>query len=301
MISVDLGVCDVEIPVFDLVGKRPGPTMVVTGGMDGDEYTGIEAAYKLVADFSSRDFAGRLIVIPIVNIPGFFNESSLNPLDGIFPKMVFPGSANGSPTERLVFWLYNTYIKEANVWFDLHSGAITEGLNPYLWGFETDYAKVDAVVEQLRDARVAELYISENASWGSKAARLAKEGCAYILAESGARGERNEIDIERHVRWVINTMYILKMIDEPLVPTVLETKIFHHVAYISAPAPEGLWFPAKIDGNEIKKGMVLGAWAKLDKPQDRHEVIAPKNGVRLWWKETMRMQRGDMLCVIAHE
>jgi predicted deacylase len=45
----------------------PQKTLLITAGIDGDEYAGIEVAYRLI-DGSDRPFAGRLLIIPIVNM-----------------------------------------------------------------------------------------------------------------------------------------------------------------------------------------------------------------------------------------
>ncbi len=153
MCSVDLGKTRISIPVADIQGERPGKTFLVTAGIDGDEYTGIQAAYELIEVYRKRNFAGRLIVIPIVNVPGFEAGCSENPLDGQFPKSVFPGKENDSPTERLVDWLARSYVSESYVWFDLHSGALNERLNPFLWTYETGVASVDSWMKDFHAAQ----------------------------------------------------------------------------------------------------------------------------------------------------
>ncbi|MEO6508685.1 MAG: succinylglutamate desuccinylase/aspartoacylase family protein, partial [Patescibacteria group bacterium] len=102
--NVDLGEIKVSMPIADLKGSTSGPTVVITAGMDGDEYTGILAAYDLIEHYSNTPFQGRIVVLPVMNIPGFYAGTSLNPEDGKFPKYIFPGSSSGSSTERLLHW-----------------------------------------------------------------------------------------------------------------------------------------------------------------------------------------------------
>ncbi len=94
--SVDLGERHIEIPVAEIEGSLPGKTLLITAGMDGDEYAGIEAAFQAVEKYQHETFSGRLIILPVVNILGFENESSQNPLDQKFPKYIFPGRANNT-------------------------------------------------------------------------------------------------------------------------------------------------------------------------------------------------------------
>ena len=295
LIPLDIGGVSIKIPVADMRGSAPGPTVVVTAGMDGDEYAGIEAAYRIIDEMQSTEFVGRLVVIPIVNIPGFENESSHCPIDGQFPKNFFPGSADGSATERIVDWLVQNYLTDASLWVDLHSGAITEGLNPFAYLYETDSDRVDALTKKMIDTGISPTILLQTASWGSKPAKLAKMGCAYMLAESGARGKCAEEDVQRHVTVVKDALGAAGMCDREL-GEKRNVVILRDDGYIEAPF-DGIWRCRSI-GVSIQKGDEIGEWCRLD-GSDKKIVHAPMSGVPLWWKETMRMRQGDVLLAIA--
>ncbi len=297
MQSVDLGSTTIKVPVADLQGKRPGKTLLVTGGMDGDEYTGMEAAYHLIDEYKSGDFAGRLIVIPIVNIPGFEHECSQNPLDDVFPKHVFPGRLDGKPTERLLHWLTTSYVQHADVWHDLHAGAITEGLNPFVWFYKSGVQAVDKTAQELYSGMNTPCVVHEQVSGFSKAGHLAKGGCVYIIAESGQLGVRNSVDIDRHIDWIKSTMKALGMIETirsgpPTSPTIL-TK----VDYVMAPF-DGIWRPSGTRST-LQRNDTLGMGCRID-GSDMREIRASTSGTPLWWKESMAMHKGDILCAIGH-
>jgi hypothetical protein len=59
MITIDAE-NNISIPVADIQGDSPGKTLLVIGGMDGDEYAGIEAAYQLAEKYASKNFASLL-------------------------------------------------------------------------------------------------------------------------------------------------------------------------------------------------------------------------------------------------
>lgn len=291
---VDLGDTTIELPIADLVGLRPGPTLVVTAGMDGDEYAGITAAYQLIERYTALDFAGRLIVIPVVNIPGFQAECSHNPLDDKFPKYIFPGRVDGSPTERLLA-VISSLASEADCWYDLHGAAITEGVNPYLWLHNTGVAKVDALARDLIHYGIAENILYERAHFGLKPAALAKQGCTYIVAESGSRRTELSDDAARHLAWLTSTMQLLGLIDGT--PERKETRVMTHVSFITA-ASDGLWQPADIDYSFIKQGTTLGQVTRLDGTGEKI-IRAISSGTPLWWKETMRLKKGDILLALG--
>ena len=90
--TIKVGHTSIKLPVWDKKGKVAGNTIVITAGVDGDEYTGIEAAYELIRVYSAKDFSGRFFILPLVNISGFEQPVSFNPLDNKFPKYFYPGN-----------------------------------------------------------------------------------------------------------------------------------------------------------------------------------------------------------------
>jgi predicted deacylase len=300
MRKVDLGGPSDRVPVAVIRGRRPGTTMLVTGGVDGDEYAGIAAAYALIERFEDGDFSGTLVIVPVVNMPGFRAEMSQNPLDGKFPKYVFPGSSRGTPTERLMHWLVSEYAKGASAWLDLHSGAITEGLRPFLWAFETGVAAIDGTTRQFLRAAAPETAVLEAAAWHSKAATLAGRDCLYAIAESGERGRVTQEDVDRHVGWTLALMGTLGMIEAAAdAPHASPTRLLRHVEMVYAPY-EGVWRPDAAKSEDVRKGVRLGTCATLDGTA-RREIFAPSGGTMLWWKETMAMRPGDILAAIGRE
>ncbi|MBI1908359.1 succinylglutamate desuccinylase/aspartoacylase family protein [Candidatus Uhrbacteria bacterium] len=266
----------------------------MTAGMDGDEYAGMEAAYRLIDRLGAGEFSGRVIVVPVVNAPGFAAECSQNPLDGLLPKMRGLGRPNGSPTDRLLSWL-STYIRQAECGYDMHGGALTEGLQPFLWLHRVP-GEADALHAQIVESRLAETIVDERAMRISKAEVLAREGRAYILAESGARGERRPEDIERHLRWVHGVMALMGMVDGGVTP-VAEARVFHRVKYYVAPF-DGIWRAADAR-KDIRKGEAVGTCTRLD-GTGAAVIRFRQNGIRLWWKETMALRKGDVVCAVAY-
>lgn len=291
---VDLGDAMIELPLADLVGQRPGSTLLVTAGVDGDEYAGMTAAYQLIERYKTLDFAGRLIVVPLVNIPGFQAECSHNPADNKFPKYVFPGRVNGSSTERLMNFIASLAV-EADCWYDLHGAAITEGVNPYLWLHNTRVAKVDTLARDIIHYGVAPIIMYESARFGLKSDALAKQSCTYIVAESGSRRTSLVDDVTRHLTWLEQTMQLLSMIEGT--PERKETQVLTRVSYITATF-DGLWQPALVDYSHVAQGTTLGVATKLD-GTGKKIIRATSSGTPLWWKETMRLKRGDILMALG--
>lgn len=159
-------------------------TVTITAGMDGDEYASIEAAYKLIEILKETKINGKVNIFPIVNIAGFKNVSSINPVDNKFPKYIFPGKPNGSDTEKLIYFLYENYIKHSSIWIDLHGGGITEYLEPYIYSYITDSANNNLTMEVVRKLNVQKLVLGKP-GWWDATEMLGKLGVSYFILESG--------------------------------------------------------------------------------------------------------------------
>src|SRR5688572_27458139 len=62
----------VRVPLYVACARRPGTTIVAVGGTHGDEYEGPVGLKNLIRELDpARLVAGRLIVIPVLNVPAF--------------------------------------------------------------------------------------------------------------------------------------------------------------------------------------------------------------------------------------
>ena len=65
--------------------------------------------------------SGRLIVIPILNVPAFRAARRDSPHDGMNMNRAFPGNAAGSITSRIARFMTDEVLARADVVIDLHS------------------------------------------------------------------------------------------------------------------------------------------------------------------------------------
>ncbi|MDP1722573.1 MAG: succinylglutamate desuccinylase/aspartoacylase family protein [Candidatus Gottesmanbacteria bacterium] len=297
--SVDLGEININVPVYDIAGNRPGKTLLVTGGMDGDEYAGMEACYRVVGRIKSKDIAGRLIVIPIVNTPGFWEEKSFNPIDQKFPKFAGVGKADGTPTQRLVAWLVESYAKHADFWLDLHGGSLTEVMSPFLWAWETGVRTIDTDVRAFIVNNAPRFGIFEWQRFPvGKAAALARMGCRYIVGEAGSSGPRREEDIRHHEAWIEAAMRLEGLIAQKKTSGRTPSILYEKVEFVRCKMP-GLWFPADTTIRAVKNGELLGVVRSLNGKKST-AIVAKNVGQLLWIKSGLRALPTDDLVAIAH-
>src|SRR5262245_22835422 len=70
-----------QVPLVVVNGGR-GPTMLLTGGNHGDEYEGPVALLKLIRELDAGSLAGRVIIMPALNLPALLAGQRLSPIDG---------------------------------------------------------------------------------------------------------------------------------------------------------------------------------------------------------------------------
>jgi predicted deacylase len=114
---------DVGVLVHELEGGS-GPTVVILGGVHGDESQGVRAAGLLAGSLLGTDLAGRVLVVPVAHEAAVAVCSRTSPLDGANLARTFPGSPSGTPTERLAWLLEHEVLAGADLVIDLHSSGV---------------------------------------------------------------------------------------------------------------------------------------------------------------------------------
>lgn len=104
-------------------GKEPGPTLLISGCIHGDEFNGTEIIRRILRTKSVAKLKGTLLAVPVVNRPGFVRRSRYMP-DRRDLNRLFPGSATGSLGARLAKVFTDQLIARSDLVIDLHTGAV---------------------------------------------------------------------------------------------------------------------------------------------------------------------------------
>ncbi|MBJ7882270.1 succinylglutamate desuccinylase/aspartoacylase family protein [Gelidibacter salicanalis] len=111
----------IEIPIIIERSKIPGPTILFSAGIHGDEINGVDIVRQLIARRINRPKRGTIICMPILNIFGFLNSNRAFP-DGRDLNRQFPGSSNGSLASRVAHRLMHEIIPDVDLVVDFHTG-----------------------------------------------------------------------------------------------------------------------------------------------------------------------------------
>lgn len=286
------------ITIYECNGSQPGPTLLVTAGIDGDEYAGCEAAKELAEIYEKKNFIGTLRIVPIVNEAGYEAQVSWNPHDKRYPKHIFPGLRWGSCSSRLMWHLWNQVGKHANVWIDLHSGGIQEQLYPFVWFFQTPHKRHDALLKKLLLAMPGTLGVYERVGLFSKQAKLARSDCLYFMVEAGERGRINDNAIEFHQQAIQASMTELGMIPGQI--RLTEKKLFRYVEEYHSPA-DGLWKPKSNIPQLLDISHHLGTLVRTEHATN-FKIDSKGSAMYLWCRIQSYCKKGDLLVALGkHE
>jgi hypothetical protein len=296
----DAGLAKYEWPYLAIRGDAPGPTVLITAGIHAAEYTGIEAAIRLGRSLDPDATRGSLVVLPLLNRPGFYERSIyVNPEDGDNLNRLFPGRADGTWGERFAHRLLAEIVARCDHAIDLHAGDLVEDLTPFVIYRETGDAALDARIGRMANAYGARWAVKSAPTGerpGSLYAVAALNGVASMLAESGGRGLLIEDDVVRHVRGVTNILRAIGALEgapEPVAPPTV-VKSFDWIRSTA----EGIFHCAVAVEQTVRAGEVVGEMVDLvGEPIAR--ITAPVSGVVLFVVTSPAIKKDGLLLAIG--
>ncbi len=120
----------VMIPIT-VIKNGHGTTSLLTGGNHGDEYEGITSLLKLSRTLGPEQIRGRVIIVPMMNLPAVQNASRTSPIDKGNLNRSFPGNPVGTVTEKIADFFTRYLIPMCDFALDIHSGGKTLDIVPF--------------------------------------------------------------------------------------------------------------------------------------------------------------------------
>ncbi|WP_299259490.1 succinylglutamate desuccinylase/aspartoacylase family protein [uncultured Aquimarina sp.] len=279
----------VEIPIIIERSKKPGPTILITAGIHGDEINGVEVVRQIIAKKINKPAKGTIVCIPVLNVFGFLSMNRFFP-DGRDLNRVFPGTKSGSLASRFAYQFVNEILPVADFCLDFHTGGASR--------FNAPHIRVDSKNEKLLE--FAKIFnapftmFSKNLD-GSYRATCAKKEIDILLFEGG-KSQNSNRDIARE--GVHGTMRILDHLDM-LHPSFTIPEIKTETIFIK----KSSWLRAKYSGllhikipygKHVEKGEHL---ATITDPYGkmRHVVKATNEGYIINVNEAPIVYKGDAI------
>lgn len=259
-----------KIPYVIVVGAQDGPTLLMDGGIHGDEVEGAEAIARVFNELDPQKIKGVYLGIPHLNLEGFnIGKRVASSIDYTAEDMnrVFPGDdVSGKISATIIAKYVKHFVEYADYWVTFHSGGNTLYLEP-----------IACYTNPKRDEVFGDLTLNMAKCFMTKYLWLcnpggAKEGStatmrglsevkkiAYICLEMGGNTcilkEREKIYNMCH-DGIINLMNYIKMTDGE-VPTFRTDTIFVDIDYLHI-TNGGIYHPTKYISDRVKKGEQLG-------------------------------------------
>ena len=245
-----------RLPMWIVNGAHEGPTVVVSAGVHPAEYASIAAALEFGQGINPAKLRGRLIVVPVMNIPAFTARSIyVCPLDGKNLNRVFPGNASGTASEQIAAWVFANVIKRADYFVDMHGGDLIEALVPFTIFYKTGDSQVDDTSLAMAKAFGIPILVCSETP-GSTFSSASKAGIPSILTEAGGQGIWTKADVRAHTEGLDRLLRHLKMLDGPP-PAPVACTVLSRFLWLRSDH-DGFWYPAVAVNDQVRAGQELG-------------------------------------------
>ncbi len=289
-------------------GRQPGPHLLITGGVHGDEFEPMLAIRRLIRKLDpseplGRDLRGRVTLIPVVNEPAF-RRGMRTAEDGLDLARSCPGDPAGSITQQIAAAL-TAQIGEADYYIDLHTGGTRLSVWP-LTGY-TQHPDPQLREPQQRMARAFGLPLIWATDWrlngrSLSAARDARVPAIYAEYLGGGRCEA--AGAHAYFQGCLNVMRELGNLPGPVecpaTPMILAEDDRPGAGHmqVQLPAPcEGFFEPAVTLGQRVNEGDPFG-WVSDLLGSRRETVFCPYAGIVIVLHTFSRVGENDSLGVI---
>lgn len=296
--TIDLPVADLythaalTMPVQVLSGRKPGPRMMVSAALHGDELNGVEIIRRLLKLPALKDLRGTLIAVPIVNVHGFLRHSRYLP-DRRDLNRCFPGSATGSVAARLAHVLVSEIVDKVAYGIDLHTGAI----------YRPNLPQVRADLSQPENERLAQAFgcpviVDASLREGSLREYAGSRKLPMILYEAGEALRFDEFSVRAGVRGITGVLRELKMLPLRGKRRVLADPVIALDSnWVRAPCSGILRVTTRL-GKRIAKGDILGVVADPFGEKEV-EVLAEHPGIVIGRTNLPLVHAGDAIYHVA--
>ena len=255
---LELGQGEFRLPAAMLHGTRPGKTMLITAGVHGGEYVGIQAAIELAQKLKIQKVAGTIIIVKVINVPAFERRNgSMGLTDGKNLNREFPGNPKGTEMERLAWAVSHELQPVADYYIDLHSGDDYEQLTSYVYYAGMADEKTFSQSRRMAEQVDVPYMVRSNVASGGAYNYAASQGIPSILIERGGMGAWTSEEVRSTRRDVRNILCHLGIYQGKKDYRTYYPLDVTDICYQDA-SRDGLWYPFKKPGDMIREGEILG-------------------------------------------
>ena len=280
----------IKIPVYVFNGKKKGPTVLLQGGLHGDEINGVETCKRMLVNEYFTDInKGCVIVIPLLNVYGFIHFSRELP-DGKDVNRSFPGSKSGSLAGRIAYYHTHEILPHVDFGIDFHTGGAMRNNYPQI-----RYTPNCKASKKLAKYFNAPIQFESKLTSKSFRATAAKQEKPILVFEGGESMRFDELAINEGIRGTLRVLMKHGIIDKHVIGNAEENGTVTLSDRKWLRARKGGIFTSHIhNGDAIEKDQVLGY--VTDAYGNRSTVIkAPFDGYVFCINNHPLVNQGDAL------
>jgi predicted deacylase len=297
------------IPLTVFVGPKaePGRGLLAIGSTHGNEYEGPIALKHLLGEIRADDVLGRIVVVPVLNVPAFRAGRRDTPDDGMNLNRAFPGIASGSITQRIAHFVVNSLFPQAHVVIDLHAGGQVARFVPctsfhyvadakqqkqmqdVARGFGVPYVMIyqDKTPGLLTSTaeRMGKISVGGEFGWGEGVSRAGVSMCRQgVLSAAIAHGQLRG-ELPRNAHTPAEQQHLMDNNDRDCYVTALR---------------DGYFEPAVELGASVTKGQRVAWLHNFDDPSSAaEEIVAPHEGIASALAWGAKVMQGQSVVVVS--
>lgn len=289
-----------RLPLLIARGATPGPTLVVLGGIHGDEYEGPAAAREVFDRLDPAAMAGTYLGVPICNPPAFAAQTRCSPLDGQNLARVFPGNPNGTVSERIAHAITTEITAHADFLIDLHSSGSFMAMPP-LVGYPLGASPAAKLAREAACCfGLPVVWGHDGASAGRSLSEPHARGVPWLYTESPSGGWLHADVAHKYAEGVRRVMQLLGVLPgTPPMAAIAHDLVGEGDVDRSLTAPiDGLLINAANLLQNVRQGDLLGTICDLA-GEPLAEIRAPSSGVLMLRREAASVHAGDLLYLLT--
>lgn len=277
---------EIDLIVHVMRSRKPGPTLLVIGGVHGDEINGVEIVRRAIREKVFNGLtAGSVIAVPLLNVYGFINFSREFP-SGKDVNRSFPGSKTGSLASRVAHTLTEKILPHCDYALDFHTGGSSIYNYPQSRVFRKD-------PESLRLAEMFSMPYMIKTDLIAKSLRKTGHNMdiPMVVFEGGESLRIDEFSIVEGIRGIRRVLNGLGMKEDGLKKN--KAVVIDKSRWVRA-SRSGIFNCIKRSGDYIVKGDVLGI---ITDPYNsfQRKVIAKEPGFIYGHNNNPVVSQGDAL------
>jgi uncharacterized protein len=118
-------------------------------GSHGTEYASIIALEKLIISLDPAGMSATVIIVPLVNLPFEQKVVHVDPVDGKSMNRFYPGTVDGTKTERALWAITRQVVEKCDYLIDYHGEDLDENLRPYSYWLQAGNGNQDRTAKEI--------------------------------------------------------------------------------------------------------------------------------------------------------